>query len=283
MSTEKSIIIGCDDTNILTQMQVIVNQIRGYNLNTISITNEYNSFGVAKSIEPALIILCFRNNYKVLKELASLSQEKGVPIICYNKNIDSKSLIEFSNSIIFSYEVEHISKKGYVKSGIKSILHLQKVNTKDEDTTARNSPEIITRNTSRYILELDQKIEVLLKVKSRIKTLYSNVNDVVKSELNSIVSLINTSTLDRTIWADFKLYFEEINPGFLVNLSQMHPELTPIDIKYCCYLKMNMSNDDIRKLLGINQESVRTHKYRLKKKLVLPKENDLHNYVMSIS
>ena len=248
MSVEKSIIIGCDDTKLLSQMQFTVDQIRGYNLNTISITNEYNFFGVVKSIEPTLIILCFRNNYKLLKELASLSQERGIPILCYNKHIDSKSLIEFSNSIIFSYELEHISKKGYIKSGIKSILRLQKENVKKksddniEDTTSSSSPEIITRNTSRYVLELDQKIEMLLKVKSRIKMLHSNVNDVVKSELNSIVNLIETSTLDKNIWADFKLYFEEINPGFLSNLSQMHPELTPIDLKYCCYLKMNMSN-----------------------------------------
>ena len=269
-------------------MQFIVEQIKGYNLSTISITNEYNIFGVVRSIEPALIILCFRNNYKLLKELASLSQENGVPILCFNKLIDSKALIEFSNSIIFSYELEHISKQGYVKSAIKSILRLQKPNTKEKNNTKtennieNESDQIITRNASRYVLELDQKVEMLLKVKSRIKMLHSNVNNVVKSELNSIVNLINTSTLDNNVWADFKLYFEEINPGFLSSLSQMHPELTPIDLKYCCYLKMNMSNNDIRKLLGINQESVRTHKYRLKKKLVLSKEKDLHRYVMSV-
>ena len=46
---------------------------------------------------------------------------------------------------------------------------------------------------------------------------------------------------------------------------------------------MNMSNDDIRNLLGINQESVRTHKYRLKRKLDLPKEMDLGVYLKSVS
>jgi DNA-binding CsgD family transcriptional regulator len=45
---------------------------------------------------------------------------------------------------------------------------------------------------------------------------------------------------------------------------------------------MNMTNDDIRNLLGINQESVRTHKYRLKKKMALSKEQDLLNYLRSV-
>ena len=81
MAVDKSIIIGCDDTKVLSQIQLTIDQIRGYNLNTISITNEHNFFGVARSIEPALIILCFRNNYKLLRELASLSREKNVPIL----------------------------------------------------------------------------------------------------------------------------------------------------------------------------------------------------------
>ena len=41
---------------------------------------------------------------------------------------------------------------------------------------------------------------------------------------------------------------------------------------------MNMSNHDIKNLLNINQESVRTHKYRLKRKLGLRKEEDLRTY-----
>ncbi len=288
MAVDKSIIIGCDDTKVLSQIQLTVDQIRGYNLNTISITNEHNFFGVARSIEPALVILCFRNNYKLLRELASLSQEKNVPILCYNRYIDSKALTEFSNGIIFPYEFHHISKPGYLRSGIKSILRMLKSNSKNinhtptVDIEVNNSNQLRTRTASRYVLELEQKVEMLFKVKSRIKMLNSNVNDTVKSELNSIVKLIDSSIMDKNIWADFKLYFEEINPEFLANISQQHPDLTPIDLKYCCYLKMNMSNNDICKLLGINQDSVRTHKYRLKKKLVLPKERDLHNYVMSV-
>ena len=43
-----------------------------------------------------------------------------------------------------------------------------------------------------------------------------------------------------------------------------------------------MSNDDIKNILGINQESVRTHKYRLKRKMSLPNELDLSTYLRSV-
>jgi DNA-binding CsgD family transcriptional regulator len=101
-------------------------------------------------------------------------------------------------------------------------------------------------------------------------------------ELLSIVNAIKTSANNTKLWDDFKVYFEKTNPNFLYLLAKKHPQLTTKDLKYCCYLRMNMSNDDIRSLLGINQESVRTHKYRLKKKMQLNKESDLQTYLKAI-
>ena len=41
--------------------------------------------------------------------------------------------------------------------------------------------------------------------------------------------------------------------------------------------------NEIRNILGINQESVRTHKYRLKKKMALSKSQDLSHYLKSVT
>lgn len=90
------------------------------------------------------------------------------------------------------------------------------------------------------------------------------------------------SLSDRNRWEDFKLYFENVNPNFLNKLRDNHPDLTLKDVKYCCYVTMNMSNDDITHILGINPESVRTHKYRLKKKLGLSKNQSLRHYLAKL-
>ena len=44
-----------------------------------------------------------------------------------------------------------------------------------------------------------------------------------------------------------------------------------------------MDNEDSRLVGGINQESVRTHKYRLKKKMVLEKNQNLRNYIQAFA
>jgi DNA-binding CsgD family transcriptional regulator len=186
---------------------------------------------------------------------------------------------------VFAYPIEHVRNKDYLSLRVQSVLKLRTESLKKTSPGSLKENYLQNTNTkdlSRFVLELDQKVEVLLRVKDRIEALYNSVDNPARTELLSIVNAIKKSASDKKIWDDFKLYFEDSNPNFLLELAKKHPSLTPKDLKYCCYLKMNLSNDDIRNLLGINQESVRTHKYRLKKKMDLPKSTDLINYLRSV-
>ena len=132
---------------------------------------------------------------------------------------------------------------------------------------------------ARYALELDQKRTLLKKIYKTIRDLSIATQGPIKSTWIHLLNTLKISINDKSYWEDFKVCFEEINPDFVEKLAQQYPVLTSRDLKYCCYLKMNMSNEDIRNLLGISQESVRTHKYRLKRKLTLSKEQDLRFFL----
>jgi DNA-binding CsgD family transcriptional regulator len=259
----------------------------GFSHTIISAARVSDLIGIVKSLEPDLIILCFRNNQHVLNDLDTFVKKPEIPVVCLAKKSESESLSWNSSSIVFSYPVEHLAAKEYLSSRINSIFLLRTKPKSDPVfpfAAAARQPDhfINSDDLSRYVMELDQKVEVLMRVKERIAHLYPRVDDPTRAELTSIVNSIRLSANDNKLWDDFKLYFEKTNPDFLFQLVQKHPGLTPKDLKYCCYLKMNMANDDIRTLLGINQESVRTHKYRLKKKLVLTKEQDLSSYLRSV-
>jgi DNA-binding CsgD family transcriptional regulator len=235
-----------------------------------------------------LAILCFRENQMALDDFNSSATGPVMPILCLTKTGDIEKLSWAENSIVFTYPVEQTGQSAYLNSMINSILSLRNENisvTKragilkyQKDTQSRKN-----RDMSKVVLELDQKVDVLKKVKERIANLYNRVDDPIRAELNHIVNSIKNSVTDNKLWEDFKLYFVKTNPNFLLLLAKKYPALTQIDLKYCCYLKMNMANDDIRALLGINQESVRTHKYRLKKKLALGKEQSLRTYLQSVN
>jgi len=289
MAQEKLIVIGCDD---MVNLSIVLNNIRGalnFTNNIISATRISDMIGIVNSLNPELIILHFQNNHSALNDICHYIKKRQIPLLCLTKKYENESLYCTKNNIVFTYPLEHISNLEYLNSRINSIFLLQtqfsKIipNTSFTDAAIQTQEMHDNKDLSRYVMELDQKVEVLSKIKSRIAELYARVDDPIRAELISIVNSIKMSANDNKLWEDFKLYFEQTNPRFLIHLTQKYPVLTPIDLKYCCYLKLNMTNDDIRNLLGINQESVRTHKYRLKKKMALPKGQDLRNYLRSVS
>lgn len=289
MAEEKLIVIGCDDN---TTMFSILNRMKDTTFfvpNVISVTRTSDLMTIARSMNPDLLIICFRNNQNALSDFNIFVKKPEIPILCLTRKFESEILGLTQTNIVFAYPLEHLANNEYFNSTVNSIFLLRsKSLPKVEEShfsvpVTRNAPPENHRNLSRYALELDQKVEVLLKIKNRISNLYPNVDDPTKAELTSIVNSIKMAAHDHKLWEDFKVYFEQTNPYFLSQLAKKYPSLTAIDLKYCCYLVMNMSNDDIKSLLGINQESVRTHKYRLKKKMSLPKDQDLKGFLRSVS
>jgi len=288
MDAEKLIVIGCDETAALS---TILNSMRwgtGFSHHIISATKITDLISIVNSMCPDLIIVSFRSNQFAINDFNTFVKKPETPVLCLTKRMEAETLSWSDDNIVFTYPFEHIGNSKYLHSRINSILRLKESSSKSAinqtlaQSAMRQHHHPDQNNLSRYVLELDQKVEILLKVKERIASLCGQVDDRVRAELTSIVNSIKKSANDSKLWEDFKLYFEQTDPNFLRLLSKKYPVLTPVDLKYCCYLKMNMSNDDIRNLLAINQDSVRTHKYRLKKKMLLGKEQDLRTYLKAV-
>jgi len=284
----KSIVLGCDDTITLSRVLGCIKETHLVAHHIISATRVSDLMGIAKSLKPDLIILCFRNNQMVLHDVVAAIGKSAMPLLCLTKDHECQTLSWGFESIVFTCPFNHIFYRGYLALRINSIFMLKTEMPKETEpgtfaeAAIQRNHSGDSRSMSRYVLELDQKVEILVKLKDRIAELYPSVDDRTRAELTSIVNYIKMSANDTKLWDDFKVYFEQTNPDFLYLLAENYPGLTPIDLKYCCYLKMNMSNDDIRNLLGINQESVRTHKYRLKRKMSLTKNQDLRGFLRAI-
>jgi len=286
MLNEKLIIIGCDDTANFSVVLDKLKETAMVSYNIISATKASGLITILRPLKPDLIILCFRNNQQVLTEMTTLIAQPATPILCLTNSYERETLDWNKEHIVFTCQLENIHNTSYLSSRINSIFLLSKESSQGYAAGSFAEAAIAasdqTRNLSRYVMELDQKVDVLIRVKERIGELYPRVDDHIRMELTSIVNSIRLSANDHKLWDDFKLCFEQTNPGFLLLLTRKYPSLTSIDLKYCCYLKMNMSNDDIRNLLGINQESVRTHKYRLKKKMALDRDQDLLTFLRTM-
>lgn len=97
---------------------------------------------------------------------------------------------------------------------------------------------------------------------------YLRVNQLVKE---------NTS-VDKE-WNHFKIHFEEVNPGFFQSLQTEFPELTQNEFKLCAYYRINLSTKEIAKILSVTPAAVQKSRHRLRKKMGIPSEMELPEFM----
>lgn len=286
MTADKRIIIGCDNAVNLTAVLDSMKETTLFRHHIITVTRAADINNLLRSFEPDLLLLCFRNNQAVIDNLNVSGQKVHVPILCLTGKWENETLNWQKTNIVFTCPLEHIQNTAYLHFRINSIFVLvntiYKRATEQHGHTSNSNGVTAGKNVNRYLMELDQKTEMLLKIRERLTGLYSRLQGEAKNEVSSLLNFIKMYANSYDLWGDFKLLFDETDPAFLPSLTKQFPLLTPVDLKYCCYLKMNMSNDDIKNVFGISLESVRTHKYRLKKKMSLSKDEDLRNFLLSV-
>jgi DNA-binding CsgD family transcriptional regulator len=278
-------------SEVPNSLATIVKAISGVDQYTcVTTTKITDTLQLAKSLKPHLIVVHFREPKQILQELCLVEEIENTPIYSLTHRFQSSTIFSCNQLTLFTQSYDDGMQRNNLINNVRILLKLVgKFKIREEKTepqgwtSIKSSYSRYKKNLARYTLELDQKRAVLENVQKKIKELCIKTDIATKNKLVSILNDIKISSSINSHWEDFKVYFEEINPRFVQHLSTSFPKLTLKDIKYCCYLKMNMSNEDIRNLLGINQESVRMHKYRLKRKLTLSQDQDLHQFLHSFS
>lgn len=128
-----------------------------------------------------------------------------------------------------------------------------------------------------YKNELLQKIsEEMLKLKDE------NGKKLAEDQLRKIQKVIDDGMNDERDWNLFESSFNEAHESFFKKLKANHPDLVPNDLKLCAYLHMNMSSKEMASLLNISLRGVEIRRYRLRKKLDVPHDKNLVEFLMEL-
>ncbi len=132
-------------------------------------------------------------------------------------------------------------------------------------------------------LHLVQKKEIINSVKNSLIHLSKSISNTTAT--NEIKKLLKNLGVDDVIdneWDSFSKHFNTLHKDFLTKLINKHPNLTPADLKLSAYLYMNLSSKEIAQLLNISLRGVEISRYRLRKKLGLPTEVNLVQFLMDL-
>jgi len=151
---------------------------------------------------------------------------------------------------------------------------------------ARSKAELKTQIKNREAEQLQEKIQLgsdLIDHKNialaQLKTFFS-AHPELKEHKTTIESIFNQQNRVENNVNDITNDLQDVPLDFY-QILQDHADnkLTSLDLKYCRLLYLDTPSKEIAGILYVEPETVRVNKYRLKQKLKLPKEEDLHSFI----
>lgn len=133
-----------------------------------------------------------------------------------------------------------------------------------------------------YTIMLDKRNELLQRLKSILSKEIQDHNRTPTVQQLKLLKTINDNINTGDDWEIFKVHFDAANSDFLERLKQQHETLTPSDMRFCGFLRMNLTSKEIASLLNISLRSIEVKRYRLRKKLSLEHNQNLVDYLMGI-
>lgn len=97
-----------------------------------------------------------------------------------------------------------------------------------------------------------------------------------------IKTMVKSNQHTEKEWDDFILHFEKVHPRFFEKLLMKCPDLTKNDLKLCAYIRIGMSMKQIAQILNIFPDSVKTNRYRLRKKFNLQDHETLDDFIQFV-
>lgn len=154
-------------------------------------------------------------------------------------------------------------------------LKLTKAKKAHKQSMAAKTISMKNEQLLQYTEIISRKNEFLIEVKEGLGRMR---NSEAKQWENKIMEEVNNEKKNFI----FHKLFSELHQDFIDRLTQKHPSLTANDIRTLSFVRINLGTREIASLMNISPKSVDISRYRLRKKLELPREADLNQYIRDL-
>jgi DNA-binding CsgD family transcriptional regulator len=142
--------------------------------------------------------------------------------------------------------------------------------------------EFKNKELTTHALNMMQKNKLLQELTQRIDAFRKTASDEQKNELRKVKREINRFLRSDKDWDLFKLYFEKVNDNFFEKMKAINPELSINDLRLGALIKLNMNIKESASVLNVAPNSVKSARYRLRKKLNLDIDDSLYNFIQAV-
>lgn len=220
--------------------------------------------------------------------LATIRQEAA-----YTKKLNNLYLILTSIGLValfflfrsYHFRLKTAKQKQLLLTGLKNEAELQ-ASLKDEETARLQAErellqERLDRTEKELLagsLQVEEKNQLFEDLKVKLDSL--DRSDPLYKQINRLLS--RNYEVDRG-YDDIKTELTEIRPEFIEGLQKKSGnKLTRLDLKYCSYILMGLTNKEIAIKLNVDPKSIRMARYRIKQKLQLGKDQSLDHFINTL-
>ena len=138
----------------------------------------------------------------------------------------------------------------YLKAKLKSSKIASELTAKEnvisqiEIENLEHEVQLKNKELADLFLHQYEKAQLLTEVIDNI----DRSNDTLKENLQEQLNKSED-------WTNFKLHFDKVHEGFFQKLNALASNLTSKDIRYCAYIRMNLTSKEIAIMLGISHRT----------------------------
>ena len=157
---------------------------------------------------------------------------------------------------------------------ISVLLYKRKKEKLDAEIAYKN------KQITDFALHISEKNELLLKIKNKIKTLTTAKKD--DSKKTAIITFLNNNLEENNEKVALYVVADNTKDDFYHKISKLYPELSEKEKRVATLVRLDLSSKQIGIKLNITKASVNNYRYSLRKKMNIPKEVFLYDFIKKV-
>ncbi|PLX09464.1 MAG: hypothetical protein C0596_02715 [Marinilabiliales bacterium] len=159
-------------------------------------------------------------------------------------------------------------------------------NTKLKNQLLKKEQEILIKeldykkqDLENLAMHIVQKNDFLADIRKSFRKVKLSEGDPNKSKIKDINSKISQYFRINQEQKKFMDYIHEVNETYFNELGLKYPDLTLKEKQLCAFLNLNLSSKDIAVLNNVSERAVIMARYRMRKKLNVPKDLSIKDFL----
>lgn len=138
--------------------------------------------------------------------------------------------------------------------------------------------EYTSKELTTYVMYLLRKNEFIMSISEKMKKILIDAKPENKKVIKELISELQSNS-DTVSWEEFEIRFQQVYTEFYKKLTDKFPDLSPNELRLCAFFRLNMTSKEIAAITYQSLNSIKVGRYRLRKKLSLPKDENLVSFL----